>query len=434
VWNGSSDGGAGLMTQAPVSARGGAAAPSPGGATSPGAETAERPQLRRRPGYIGGIHIGRLVLVEAVLLVIAAMLPRGPVVAGIAAVVGVAVILVALLRSRGRWWLERRAMSREHDRRRRAAPDPTREPDRRLVMLRTLAPGMVVQEVPGATADGPRIGVGCDAAGWYAAAVLGAETSMRGDAEPGVPLDLLARVLDEAEHPGAVVQVTTVSVPAPWQRLDNAQFAARSYRELQHLQPGSPLPAERTTWVAVRLEARSRAEVGMAGSYDAEHAPALVGSLIRKVGRLLRESGLDHRILTGDELTDALTRACELDPAAPGESWRPQEDWSHWRAGELAHNVFWLRTWPRLDNTAALLEHLISLPAASSASSLTLTRDGAGLGLRCLVRVSAPASTLESSARAVEEAATHAHAELVRLDGEHGPAMYACAPTGGGAK
>ncbi|WP_432835380.1 type VII secretion protein EccE [Dactylosporangium sp. CA-092794] len=396
------------------------------------------PRLRPRPGSIGGLPIGRLVLVEAVLLAIGAMLPHGPIIAGITAFAGILVILVALLRTHGRWWLERRSLARAHARRRRSAPDPTPEADRRLVMLRTLAPGLVVRDVPGGTADGPRIGIGCDAAGWYAAAVLGAETSMRGDADSGVPLDLLARVLDDAEHPGAVVQVTTVSVPAPWQQVDDAQFAARSYRELQQLQAAPPLPAERTTWVAVRLEARSRAEAGMAGSYDAEHAPALVGSLIRKVGRLLRDAGIEHRILTADELADALVRACELDPAAAGEAWRPNEEWTAWRSGELSHNAFWLKTWPRPEDASALLERLVSLPAASSATSLTLTRDGDGdgdgLALRCLVRVAATAAALEPSARAVEEAAAAAHAELVRLDGEHGPAVYACAPTGGGAK
>src|SRR6185369_1541600 len=143
-----------------------------------------------------------------------------------------------------------------------------------------------------------------------------------------------------------------------------------------------------TTWVAVRLEARARAEVGMAGSYDAEHAPALVGSLIRKVGRLLRDAGIEHHILTADELTGALARACELDPAA-GDAARPAEEWTSWRSGELTHRAFWLRTWPRLQDTPALLERLIALPAASSTSSLTVTRDGAGLAVRCLVRVAA---------------------------------------------
>ncbi|GAA3457873.1 type VII secretion protein EccE [Dactylosporangium matsuzakiense] len=402
------------------------------------AETADRPQLRRRRGHLGGVHIGRLVLIEAVLLVIAAMVPHGPVVAGVTALAGLLILLVALLRSRGRWWLERRALSREHNRRRRAGPGPSPSDagspaERRLAMLRALAPGLEVREVAGATADGPRIGVGCDAAGWYAAAVLGSADSLRGDAEPGVPLDLLARVLDEAEHPGAVVQVSTVTVPAPWPQVDTNQFAARSYRELQHLQPGSALPADRTTWVAVRLDARARAEAGLPSSYDAEHAPALVASLIRKVGRLLRDGGLEHRILTGDELTEAVARACELDPSGRAEAARPQEEWTAWRAGELAHTVFWLRTWPRLDNTSALLEHLLSLPSSSSAAALVLTRDGAGLALRGLVRVSAAPAALEPAARAVEEAAAAAHAELVRLDGEHGPGMYACAPTGGGA-
>src|SRR5262249_44004373 len=86
------------MTQAPVSAN----------------EADARPRLKRKPGYVGGVHIGRLVLVEAVLLGIAAALPRGPIVAGATAFAGICVILVALLRSHGQWWLERRATSRQY--------------------------------------------------------------------------------------------------------------------------------------------------------------------------------------------------------------------------------------------------------------------------------------------------------------------------------
>ncbi|WP_433215114.1 type VII secretion protein EccE [Dactylosporangium sp. CS-047395] len=403
-------------------------------------EAADRPQPRRRAGYVGGVHLGRLVLAEAVVLAIAALVPHGPIATGIAAVAGVAVLLVAVLRRRGRWWLEQRALTREHHRRRAATS---------VDALHALAPGLVVREVPGATADGPRVGIGCDAGGWYAAAVLGDGASLRGDADPGVPLDLLARVLDDEEHPGAVVQVTTVSVPAPLVEagqvaarshrelqhlgpgpaplVEAGQVAARSYRELQHLGPGPALPAERTTWVAVRLDARVRAEAGLAAEYDAEHAPALVASLIRKAGRLLRDAGLEHRVLTGDGLTAALTRACELDGPAP------QEDWTAWRSGGLAHAVLWMRTWPRLEHTSALLEHLLSLPSAASASSLILTLDGGGLALRGLIRVSAPAPLLEATARTITEAAAAAHADLVPLDGEHGPGMYACAPTGGGA-
>ncbi|GAA0726631.1 hypothetical protein Drose_12110 [Dactylosporangium roseum] len=414
------------MTQAPTSVR----------ATPPGDDAGSRPRLRRRPGYVGALHIGRLVLIEAVILGIAAALPRGPVVAGVSAFAGILVALVVLLRSHGQWWIERRSLSRQHARRRRARPADGAPGERRLTMLRTLAPGLVIQDAGVAGAEsGTRIGIGCDAAGWYAAAVVGPEHSMRGDAEPGVPLDLAARVLDDAEHPGAIVQVTTLSVPAPWQQVDPGQAAARSYRELQQLQQGTPpLPAERTTWVAVRLEARSRAQAGMAGSYDAEHAPALVASLIRKVGRLLREAGLDHHILTADELAAAVSRACELDPAAPGGSGSPREDWTAWRSGELSHAAFWLRGWPRMQDTPAVLDWLTSMPSASSGVSITLTRDDTGLAVRCLLRVSAAGDALEPTVRAVSEAAGAMQAEIVRLDGEHGPAVYACAPTGGGAK
>jgi type VII secretion protein EccE len=392
-----------------------------------------RPRLKRRPGYVGAVHVGRLVLVEAVLLGIVATVPLGPIFAGVTAFVGILVILLVLLRSHGRWWIERRSMGRQYARRRRAGAGAEQTVDRRLTMLRTLAPGLAIQDV--GPADGGQVGIGCDAAGWYAAAVLGSETSMRGDPEPAVPLDLIARVLDDSEHPGAVVQVTTLCVPAPWQQMDPNQFASRSYRELQQLQPTPPLPAERTTWVAVRLEARSRAEVGMAGSYDAEHAPALVASLIRKVGRLLREAGLDHRILTAEELTGAVSRACEFDSASTaGEAWRPTEDWTTWRSGDLSHTAFWLRTWPKIEDASAMLGTLTSLPAASSGASLMLTRDGDGLAVRCLLRVAAAAETLEQTVQAVDQTAIAMQAELVRLDGEHGPAVYACAPTGGGAK
>ncbi|MGI5247403.1 type VII secretion protein EccE [Dactylosporangium sp. CA-139066] len=398
---------------------------------------AQPPRLRRRPGILGAVPLGRMVLVEAVLIAIAAVLPHGPLVAGITAFAGVLVIVVALLRTRGRWWLERRAMAREHGRRRKAGPDLPAADGLPLAMLRTLAPGLTVRDAAGDTPDGPPAGIGCDAAGWFAAIQLGGEGSMSGEGSAGVPLDLLARVLHSADHAGAVVQLCTVSVPAPWQQIDNAQFAARSYHELQQLGQGAPpVPADRVTWVAVRLDARTRAEAGLGGADDAERAPALVASLARKAGRVLRAAGLEHRLLSAPELVAALARACEVDSATPpaGDAWRPREEWTAWRSGELSHNGLWLKTWPRLPDTTALLERLLAMPSTSSAASLTLTREGDGLAARCVLRVAATASALEPSVRAIEEAAAAANAELVRLDGEHGPAVYACAPTGGGAK
>jgi type VII secretion protein EccE len=396
-------------------------------AVEPARDDAE-PRLKRRPGYLGTVHVVQLVLVEAVLFGVLGALTRNVVVAGITAGVGALLILAATLRRGGRWWFEQQTVRRLY-RRRRGHPD-IGEKDPRLAAMHWLAPGLTAQDVGSDT--GAQAGIACDAAGWYGVIVVGAAASMRGDGGPGVPLDVLARALDDAEQPGAVLQVVTHSVPAPSPDMDSRHLAAYSYQELQQL--AGPVPADRTTWIAVRLEARSRAEAGVAGGYDAEHAPTLVANLIRKVSRSLRESKLRHRVLSADELLDALVRACDLDSGQGGVGQPPpREEWTAWHSARAAHVSFWLRDWPSIDDAATMFGALSAMPSASTTVSLVLARDHEELAMRCLIRVAAPPDGLARLCETLGQSARAVSAELFRLDGEQGPAVYASAPTGGGA-
>jgi type VII secretion protein EccE len=259
-----------------------------------------------------------------------------------------------------------------------------------------------------------------------------------------LPLDLLVRAIDDAEYPGAVLQVVTHTVPTPTIELDGNQLAARSYRELQQSLAPVPIPADRITWVTVRLDARSRAEAGVAAGDDAEHAPALVAALIRRVARELRQAGVVHRILDADGVLDALTRSCDLEPVsgpAPGpepasgsEPAKPQEGWRAWYSGRLAHASFWIRDWPAVAGTGAVLDRLSTAPAVLSSVALILAPAGEAVSMRCLVRVAAPPNRLGPLCQALTRGASQARAYLFRLDGEQAPAVYASAPTGGGAK
>src|SRR4051812_46171440 len=92
---------------------------------------------RRRPGYLGPVHVLQLLLVEAVLVAVLAAAARSPLAAAGAAVVAVGLGAAALTRRQGRWWLERRVLTRRYRSRRRARPTG-QQADPRLTALRWL--------------------------------------------------------------------------------------------------------------------------------------------------------------------------------------------------------------------------------------------------------------------------------------------------------
>jgi type VII secretion protein EccE len=390
---------------------------------------------RRRPGFLGPVHVTQLLVAELVVMVLLVAVSEGVVAVVGALITGSGLLLITLARRGGRWWMERRVMTWHYRRRRRRSrhTDPPSN-DPRLAELRRFAPGMIVQNV--SVADGAQVGVARDDTGWYAVAALSPRTVAHNDLVQ-LPLDELAAAVAEADQPGAVLQIVTQTVPAPSTNIPAASPAGSSYQQLLARFGDVSIPAERTTWVAVRLDARMLAEATAGDPIELEVAPAVVAALIRRVVKSQRRAGVTLRLLDADALLDALVRACDLErpPSGTNEA-QPREHWSMWRSAWLAHRSFWVRDWPAVSKASAMLDKLATSPSAMTTVAVIIAPEQGGqvADLRALVRVAALAGELGNVTRALRRRASEAKADLFALDGEQAPAVYASAPTGGGAQ
>ena len=411
------------MTEQPLRVR--AVARVDGPPTARGGPATLEPRPRHH--HLGPVHLLQLLVIEGVLLAVLAMTNLGPVAMAAAAVVGAALLVVVLGRRKRRWFVERRLMI-WHYRRRRRGREATEHPDPRLSALRSLAPGLSVRDV--SAPDGSAVGVARDSAGWFAVAAATTTAAMRDDPTAGLPLDRLARLLADAETPGAVLQVVTHTVPAPSLNIDRGCAAEQSYRELLHTVGAAPAPRDRVTWISLRVDARSIAE-----DADGEDVqpPVIVATLIRRVVSTLRRTGRTWHVLDADGLLTALARSCDLDAApTPGMALKPVEDWTHWRSARLAHASYWISDWPDAEHTGELLARLSEVPAALTSVAVAVTPVNDATDVRGLVRVAAPPAALAQVTDGLVQTAAQSRAQLLRLDGEQAPAVYATAPTGGG--
>ncbi|OLB75118.1 MAG: hypothetical protein AUI14_21705 [Actinobacteria bacterium 13_2_20CM_2_71_6] len=389
---------------------------------------------RRRPGHLGPVHIMQLLLAEAAIVAVVATIGHGLMIMAVAGVGALVLLAVALARRQGRWWLERRVMTYRYRQRRRARPTGHRA-DARLTALRTLAPGLAIEDI--GAPDGAQVGVARDDAGWYAVAAITPSAAMRDDPTAGLPLDALLTTLAEAGQPGVALQIVTHTVPAPGLAVDPGSPAGQSYRELLAQFGGAPVPVDRATWVAVRLDARALAEAGADDVAEVDQAPLLIAALVRRVAKSLRHVGVPYQVLDAEGLVAALARSCDLAPhVETGQPATTQESWSVWQSGQLTHRTFWLREWPPLTEAGALLAALTTAQAALTSVSLVLAAENeeAPVDLRCLVRVAAPATALAVVCRNLVRGAEQYRGQLFPLDGEQGPGTYATAPTGGGPR
>ncbi|BCJ68657.1 type VII secretion protein EccE [Polymorphospora rubra] len=395
---------------------------------------AEVPRPRRRPSHLGRVHLLQLLLVETAVVGTLAAATQGTVPAVATGVAGAAVVAVTLARRSGRWWLERWMMSVTQRRRRRNRPVPHGDP--RVTALRHLAPGLTAQNV--SVGDSSDIGVARDDAGWYACAAVSTGRRRKGD-DRTLPLDQLVATLADTGQPGAVLQVVSLTVPAPGMDTPPASHAGQSYRQLLTGFGAVAVPAHRSIWITVRLDAQALAEAVVDEHGTAlDDVPDLVAALLHRVTKTLRRAGYSAQPLDVDGLLDALTHSCDLEtPTVPGTGGgEPREEWSRWHSRRLAHRTFWVRRWPASDQIGALLDAVATTPSAMSSVALILAPepDGNGVDLRGLVRLAAPAPELNPVCLAANRAAELAGADLFPLDGEHNPAVYASAPTGGGAR
>ncbi len=360
--------------------------------------------VRRRPGRIGAVEITRLLVFQCVLVLVLLAATRELWLTIVGAVLGGLVLVGVFGRTGRRWWTELlMSWLRYRARRGRAHGAGGSDGDARLAALRELVPDLVVETAEGGAAAGS-VGMAGDGAGWYSVlAVRGAGTA---HSSPPVPLSELARMASEAEQPGVVIQVVS----------------ARTARRHQDV------------WVAVRLDAQAVAESvvdASDGGSDVD-VPQVLAEMTRRAGRLLSRSGLEARPLDADGLIDALARSCDLLGAELSST--AHERWEGWHSTQWTHTCFWLRSWPDPDRGGWLLAALAEVPAALVSIAVVLEPAREDVDLCCLVRLADRGESHRSACAAVSSLAERAGAELYRLDGEHAPAVYASAPSGGGAR
>lgn len=368
--------------------------------------------LQAGPNRLGPLHLAQLLVIEVVLLAVAVAAARGWVPAVLTGVLG-ALVVVVLLRRRGRRWsLEWRLLNWRLVRRGRSGP--AGHPDPLVTVLRTLAPGLGVSSRQ--SADEIPVGIGGDRTGWFAALECAGTENQVSRSVPGPPLDRLAQVLQEADIPGVRLQVLTHTVP----RTVRVETAAA----LGAADPG-PVPAYSITWVVLRLDARALAEQAVS---DQLSPPDVLITLVRRVEAVLRRSTqVPWRVLDGEGLVAALAGSCGVDASS-----EPAEEFGHWSSGRLRHVTFWVRSWPVSGTSRVLLDALSLVPGAFTSVSTVIEPAPGQARLRCLVRVAAVPADLATAVGTVQHVAARLEAGLERLDAQQGPAVYASAPTGGG--
>jgi ESX secretion system protein EccE len=361
--------------------------------------------VRRGAAHLSTIDVLPPVLAVTLIVGGLALISQNAIATRAAAALGSTLLAAALGYRRGRWLVERTALSWHFHRRRRPETLSPTVDDEWPLELGYLAPDLTAIEV--GLADGSRVGVGVDDAGWFAvAAVDAAALGNGGLVEPAfceLPLDLLTSEVTQAGQPGVVLHVVTTRAPAD---------------------------AVGRTWLTVRMDIRALAEAGVE---NVAGAPAATASLLRRLARSLRQRPIAVDVCDRRGLVNALAASCGLArPAHPAA--RPREEWRYWLAGGLAHQTFWVRDWPADRRARDVLDAVATTaPAVLTSVALIVIPDGDDVVLRCLVRIAAQPTQLGASASALTDRARLASAHLVRLDGEHRTGAYATAPTGGGA-
>ncbi|WP_239082228.1 type VII secretion protein EccE [Actinoplanes teichomyceticus] len=395
-----------------------------------GAAAEVRPVPRR--GRVGPVSLTQLAVAELAVLATVAAALRGPVPAVLTGALGLALTGVLLARQRGRWWWEHRGIARRYARRRAAVAQTG--PGPMLAALRTIAPGLAVRDLT--APDGTRAGVARDEGGWFSVVALRPTAPTGHDAAP-VPLDALVDAVAATEQPGVVLGLVTHTVPAPSPDVHASSPAGSSYRRLVEAIGPAAIPAYRESTISVRVDARALAEALHDHTVDLEAAAALVAGLGRRVVTGLRRIGVECRVLDAGELLAVLARSCDVEAGPPAGGVQTGEEWTHWRSARLVHRTYWLRTWPAsAAEIGPLFAWAATAPAAQTDVALVLDAgDGdEEVAVRAFIRLAArPDADLGALDRALVEGARRVGAELRPLDGEHGPAAYATAPTGGGA-
>ncbi|WP_393077545.1 type VII secretion protein EccE [Streptomyces sp. LN704] len=400
--------------------------------------------LKVRAGRSGSFRLQRVVLLE----IAAAALLVGWVVSPFAlvpaAVLAVVLLLLALVRRRGRslpeWLATARAL---RVRRRRAAGTPIRpgtEPG--------LAPAVECDPSlrTSAYSARDRRPVGVIGDGTFLTAVLQVEsdaTALRAErSHQPLPLGLVRDALEVDGVRLESAQIVLHTQPAPALHLPRQSVAVSNYAPLQE-QTGAP--AVRITWIALKLDPELCPEAVAARGGGLVGAQKCVVRAADHLASRLTGAGFRTTLLNEEELIAAVATSACANPLVTAEAGRmdlparrTDESSRSWRCDNRRHTTYWVRRWPQLGGSGGpslpqLVALLTAVPALATTFSLTLRRgERQDVSLCGHLRVTGRGDDeLVAARRSLEDAARRAGTGLTRLDREQLPGVLATLPLGG---
>jgi type VII secretion protein EccE len=381
-----------------------------------------------RPRRAGRVDTAQIVAAEAGLLAAAGAAYVLPPVLALP-VVGftLAAMLVVVGRYRGRWWYEVGAAVM-HLRRRQALARTVHRASADDVWgeLAKITPEVAITQIE---LRNMHIGIGLDELGWFAAIEIGQSDAFTTTDAAQLRVDALTRLA------GPLSTVQLLVRQTPFSGAEARSLCAESYRELRELLAVAP---ERQAWVVVRLAPGDAADAAADRDGDVAGVHATLSAGLARIGQELAAHGFAHQVLDGDGLRRALVAGYGSGPydGTPSRRrLRPGESWRRWRGARAMHLCYGVTSWPAR-SAPVLLDALAHVPSAHAVNVAVLAgalrrpdhADGP-LATRVLVRlVTAPEREGECR-RQMRASAKRVGAHLLRLDGEHAPAVWSTMPT-----
>ena len=391
----------------------------------------------------------RLVLLEiAGALVVCGWL-AGTVALIAAAAIAAVLVVLAVVRRRGRSlpeWLGTLLALRARNRRAASTPVPVGT-DSGLAPAVECDPSLrTYSHSRGDDRDQRPIGMVGD--GGFLTAVLQVESDTGAlRAERGrrpLPLALVRDVLEVDGIHLESAQVVVHTQPAPALHLPQQSVVVSNYAPLQ-AETGSP--AVRITWVALKLDPELCPEAVAARGGGLLGAQKCLARSAEHLSSRLTGAGFRASVLNEEELTAAIaTSACanpmvtaQAAQAGRGEApqRRTEESSRSWRCDNRRHTTYWVRRWPQLGasggSLAQLVARLTAVPALATTFSLTLARGAQqNVSITGHLRITGRSNQeLTDARRDLERAAREARTGLARLDREQLPGVLATLPLGG---
>ncbi|OMG54283.1 type VII secretion protein EccE [Tessaracoccus sp. ZS01] len=238
-----------------------------------------------------------------------------------------------------------------------------------LVPLAQWLPGLELTQIKDAH-DGD-IGVTADGGSWSGILEVTADHTLFTDRGAELDLDALGALTRQDDVAFAGVQVVTLTVPAPsGAMLPEGSPALEAYREII---PGTPPPALRRTWVALRLDPRLCLEaVGRRGDGQTGVFATLRFGLHRAQA-LLKRQGMLTAPLDPHGISDVLTLTSGASPALAEP--RSREEWSAWFGDGLVHETRALGGFGASPSAAyqRVLDVVAKAPAMMAVTSFTVS-------------------------------------------------------------